>query len=421
MSMEEQDTAGSGGDNQATSHPAESVPFQGETPVGSNAASFRKEDAAQQKTDAGVEDSSSPLGRAAGTKVAGVPYRAAPAHIPQEDDSTGTSNANAVPPPLGGGVYGPPPGPAGSVPPPYPGMVWGYPYIAVEAAKKPWRKRHPVLFWGGIIILLLIAANVLTAALKGPLGGPKVAVVEVQGIIMDSDKVVAWIETIRKDSSVKSVVLRVNSPGGAVSPSQEMYAAVKRLSREKPVVVSMGALAASGGYYVSLGGKEIYANPSTLTASIGVKMQVPNLQGLMQTIGISEKTLATGALKDAGNVSREMTGPEQTYFQELITDMFEEFVQTVMRERNLSRDAVLAVADGRAMTGRQALKAGLVDHLGDYQDALERATVLGNFNAAPEVITGPVEEKHYLRDALGAVLELQQRQQAAATQPMFMY
>ena len=354
-------------------------------------------------------NASSPLGRAA--KVDGVPFRATNT-IPPQPQAAGS-----------GGFAGPPPGtPPYQGTPPYPGMVWGYPYVATVEARKSWRKRHPILFWLGMIILVLITINIVAVHIKGPSGGPKVAVVDIWGIILDSEDVVTWIEDIRKDNSVKSVVIRVNSPGGAVSPSQEIYHAVKRLAAKKPVVVSMGARAASGGYYVSLGANEIFANPSTLTASIGVKMQVPNMQGLMQTIGISEKTLTTGALKDAGNVSREMSAPEQAYFQELLTDMFDEFVTTVMRERDLTREEVMAVADGRAMTGRQALKAGLIDRIGDYHDAMISAMALGGFTPEkiPEIVVGPVEEKTLLQQAIGTIMDIHIQQQNAV-QPVFMY
>ena len=383
-----------------------------------NAPPFAMENTANAEN---ASSGGSPLGRAT-AGASNVPFKSG--------NATATIKASMVEEPPAGAPL-PPGGHQGAAgfsqgmggTPPYPGMVWGVPYVFGEQPKKPWRKRHPVLFWLGLILLLLVAGNIGFAVAKGPFGGPKIAVVDIRDIILESEKVVNWIETIRRDTSVKSVVIRVNSPGGAVSPSQEIYYAIKRLASEKPVVVSMGALAASGGYYVALGGNEIFANPSTLTASIGVKMQVPNIQGLMQTIGISEKTLSTGALKDAGNISREMSPPEEAYFQELMTDMFEEFVETVIKERHLSREAVLAVADGRAMTGRQAYKAKLVDHLGDYQDAMARATALGNFEVGktPEVILGPVEKKTLVQEAMGAMLEIQGRQHSATAQLLFLY
>lgn len=381
----------------------------------------------KERTDA--LSGGSPLGKAAGTPFkpgdATATIRASLAEEVSAQQTTAPGGAfaqgNGTASP-GGYTGGTSHHPGGAGGPPYPGMVWGFPYVPGEQPKKSWRKRHPVLFWLGILLVLFLGVNGVVAAVKGPLSGPKIAVVDVRDIILESEKVVNWIETVHRDKTVKSVVIRVNSPGGAVSPSQEIYYAVKRLAAEKPVVVSMGALAASGGYYVALGGNEIFANPSTLTASIGVKMQVPNIQGLMQTIGISEKTLATGALKDAGNITRDMSPPEEAYLQELMTDMFEEFVETVMRERNLSREQVLAVADGRAMTGRQALKAKLVDKLGDYQDAMKRATVLGRFEdgKTPEVILGPVEKKTLVQEAMGVLLEIQGRQHTTA-QPLFLY
>ncbi|MDR2075794.1 MAG: signal peptide peptidase SppA [Desulfovibrio sp.] len=292
-----------------------------------------------------------------------------------------------------------------------------------RAAKKKWRKRHPFLFWGGIFLLVLAAGHAAHWAARGPLAGPRIAVVNIEGLILDAAAVTDWLETVCRDSSVRAVVVRVNSPGGGVAPSQELYRAVKRAAEIKPVVVSMGAVAASGGYYAALGGREIFANPSTLTAGIGVKLRLPNLEGLLRAAGIAEKTLSTGSLKDAGSFSRSPSPEEEAYFQDLIRDMFEEFLSAVIRERKLPPEQARALADGRAMTGRQALKAGLVDRIGDFRDALARAGELGRFppGALPDLVTGPEKSFSLVREIFGVLLEISADRGIAAGQPVFLY
>ena len=299
----------------------------------------------------------------------------------------------------------------------------GWPTYAAMPQKK-WRQRHPVLFWGGVILLVLFSLGLVRRTFEqGPLSGPKIGVVHVQGMILDVSPVIDWIETLRLDPSVKGVLLRINSPGGAVEPSEELYMAVARLAKYKPVVASMGATAASGGYYAALGADEIVAGPSTLTASIGVKFEIPNAEVLMRMVGLSSKTLTTGSLKDAGSPLREMTAEEEAYFRALITDMYDGFVNVVAERRKLSREKVLALADGRAMTGRQALQAGLVDQIGDAHAALERLRERCNLLGYPStrLLEGPEKPMSLLKELAGAVLQWQQEQQAAVGQARFMY
>ncbi|MDR1946134.1 MAG: signal peptide peptidase SppA [Desulfovibrio sp.] len=273
--------------------------------------------------------------------------------------------------------------------------------------KKPWRGRHPFLFCIGVLLLLGIAfACGRLLGENSPLGGPAVAVADVTGLIDDSRKIVEFLDKVRNDNAVRGVLVRINSPGGAVGPSQEIFAAVKRLARTKPVVASLGAVAASGGYYVALGAEEIVAGPSTLTGSIGVRMQLPNIEGLMRTLGVSEKTLSTGKLKDAGNMARPMTPEEEEYLDGLLADLHEEFVETVAAERRLSPEAARGIADGRAVTGRRALALGLVDAVGDAQDALLRLQArCGLESGEYRLMEGPEKEDSWLETIVGAVLD----------------
>ncbi len=297
------------------------------------------------------------------------------------------------------------------------------PYLDNAFARPlPFRKRRPVIFWGGVLLLVLVAFSGIQSLRRGPLSGPKVGIIVVDGMILDSENTVAFADALLLDPKVKAVVVRINSPGGAVGASQEIYTAVKRLAEAKPVVVSMSSMAASGGYYIAVAGKEIFAMPSTLTAGIGVKLRVPNAEGLLHTLGLSAKTLTTGTLKDAGTFDRAMTPEEQAYLQGLIDDMFDEFVKTVAQNRHLPEDKVRAMADGRAMTGRQALQAGLVDKLGDFHDAVARAADLGGLpHGAPQLVEGPEKPYSLLRDFLGACMDAAAERAAATQQTQFFY
>jgi protease-4 len=192
----------------------------------------------------------------------------------------------------------------------------------------------------------------------------------------------------------------VDSPGGAVGPSQEIYSAIKKLREKKHVLVSMGTLAASGGFYIACAGEKVYANPGTLTGSIGVIMQVPNMQGLMRWAGIEMQTLKQGALKDSGNPFRQMTGEERAYFEGVLGDVHGQFIDDVAKGRNLTPEQVKPYADGRVFTGRQAKEWKLVDELGGLEDAVAEAAKLGGIDGEPEM-EYPRQEKKLLRELLG--------------------
>lgn len=306
--------------------------------------------------------------------------------------------------------------------PPGPG-AWAWLPHGLEV-RKPWRKRHPVIFWSAIgFVLAMVFLWGRMSGGEDTIMGPKLAVITVDGMILDGTEVVAWIEKVRLDPDYKGAVLRINSPGGAVGPSQEIFAAVKRLAKDKPVVASMGALAASGGYYIALGAEEIYASPSTLTASIGVKMQIPNIEELMRTVGISEKTLTTGSLKDAGTSWRDMLPEEEAYFRALIGDMFDEFIETVARERDMPLEKVRQIADGRAMTGRQALEAELIDALGDLHDAGQSLRERCGISDEKSVkwVNGPEKKVPFLQELVDSAMNALWRQSVSASQPVFIY
>lgn len=236
--------------------------------------------------------------------------------------------------------------------------------------------------------------------------GPRVGIVELGGAITDSGEgstfsrtpgardVIEDLDKAGDDDSIKAVVLRINSPGGSPAASQEMYAAVKRVAVKKPVICSMGDVAASGGYYVASACDTIYANGSSVTGSIGVISQYLNYGALAQKLGVQTETLKSGQFKDAGNPARPITPAERQLFQGLIRDIYNQFVDDVTAGRKnwkgkhgekLTRAAVLKLADGRVYTGRQAAANGLIDKIGGLEDAVTDAAGRANISGDPHV------------------------------------
>jgi len=201
---------------------------------------------------------------------------------------------------------------------------------------------------------------------------------------------------ISEKDNVKAVVLRVDSPGGVVGPSQEIYQEVKRLAAKKKVVVSMGSLAASGGYYIAAPATLIYANPGTITASIGVLIKFSNIEGLLDKVGIKSSTIKTGAFKDAGSPDRPLSPEDRAMFQAVIDSTHEQFVRAVAEGRKLPVEEVRRIADGRVLSGEQAKAVKLVDKLGNLQDALDEAGRLAGISGEPVVILPPKKKVNYL-------------------------
>ena len=219
-----------------------------------------------------------------------------------------------------------------------------------------------------------------------PFKGEKVGIIKIEGVILDSEQVLRQLEEFENSKSVKAIVLRINSPGGAVAPSQEIYKEIKRVKEKKKIVTSMGSVAASGGYYIACATDEIFANPGTITGSIGVIMEFANFKNLMEKIGVSSETIKSGKLKDTGNPMRDMTDEEKKYLQEVILDVYEQFVEDISKGRNISKEKIYPIADGRILTGRKALEEKLVDKIGTIKDAINRAAVLGGIKGKPEVV-----------------------------------
>jgi len=226
-----------------------------------------------------------------------------------------------------------------------------------------------------------------------------VGLVEVKGLIIDPQETVKQLKDFAKDDKVKAVVLRIDSPGGVVGPSQEIWSAVKKLKEKKQVIVSMGSVAASGGYYIAAPANLIYANPGTITGSIGVLMKFSNLEGLMNKVGMKAFTLKTGKFKDVGSPSRSMSDEERAMLQSVIESTHSQFVRAVAEGRKLPEAQVRAIADGRIFSGEQAMANKLVDRLGTMQDAIDEAGRLGGLSGEPHVIKPP-KKKPLLLDML---------------------
>jgi protease-4 len=253
-----------------------------------------------------------------------------------------------------------------------------------------------------ISITILFAISVKIAATiigcgDSPVSGKSgVGLVEVKGMILDSKETIRQLRYFLKQDSVKAVVLRVDSPGGIVAPSQEIYAEVKKFAARKKIIVSMGSLAASGGYYISAPATMIYANPGTITASIGVILKLSNIESLMDKIGIKSYTLKTGKFKDSGSPVRQFSAEDRAMLQAVIDNTHEQFVKAVAEGRKLPIDEVRKIADGRILSGEQARNHKLVDRLGTLQDALEEAGKLAGLPGEPEVLLPPKKKINYL-------------------------
>jgi protease-4 len=242
----------------------------------------------------------------------------------------------------------------------------------------------------GILVLFLGTIWVFMAMVSEdglPTGGAKVGVVEIEGIIVDGTAAVRELREHAENPSIKAVVLRVNSPGGVVAPTQEIFAAIQRARKAgKPVVATLGAVAASGGYYIATAADRIYANPGTLTGSIGVVMQMANIEGLLKKVGVEYVVVKAGSYKDVGNFARTMSPEERKMLQALLDDVYSQFVGAVAEGRGLERSEVLAFAEGRIYSGQQAVALKMVDEMGGFEDAVEAAGKLANITGRPKLV-----------------------------------
>ena len=257
----------------------------------------------------------------------------------------------------------------------------------------PRPKRRPVRTALTIIALIgigFIALSLLGNFLSegGWIGGDKVAVIRIEGIILDSRETIEELRHYRDNPSVKAIVLRIDSPGGAVVPSQEIFAEVRKTKAEGKikVVTSMGNVAASGGYYIAAATDRIVANPGTLTGSIGVIMELANVKGLLEKFGVQSVVIKSGRHKDMASPFRAMTPEDRALLQTVLDDVHAQFIDAVATGRSLQLEQVKTLADGRIFTGKQAQTVNLVDELGDLHDAIQLAARLVGISGEPRVI-----------------------------------
>lgn len=236
--------------------------------------------------------------------------------------------------------------------------------------KKTWLARIFKFLFGLLVIFFFIAA--IFYYTEGKISTPpgnKIVVIELQNVIYESESILKRFDKYKDDESVKGFILKINSPGGGVAPSQEIYRYLRKL--QKPVYASMGSLAASGGYYAAVGTEKIFALPGTITGSVGVIIKFPNFRTLYDKIGIEFKTIKSGKFKDIGSPDRGMSEEEAKLLQDSIMDVYEQFIADILASRKIDENTLRQYADGRIITGNFAHKIGFVDALGSYTDAFE--------------------------------------------------
>ncbi len=263
--------------------------------------------------------------------------------------------------------------------------------------KRLFLQKHPVLtgfFILGVVTMLFLAgitffiARIFTPSQGGNLfgGNDAIGIIELKGVIASPEKTMRHLVDFVENDRIKAVVVRIDSPGGTVGASQELFRQIQITNKTKPVVASMGSVAASGGYYAALGAEKIIASPGTLTGSIGVILKFPNLEKIFEKIGYKNEVVKSGKLKDIGSSSRTLTQEERDLLQQLLDNVHNQFINDIVSSRELSESEVRNLADGRIFSGEQAQQLGLIDELGNFYDAvLLAAELAGMSTQKPEL------------------------------------
>ena len=247
-------------------------------------------------------------------------------------------------------------------------------------------KKFLLIFFGLFILIFFISLLFVFFQKNMPIGD-RVALIRVEGPIFDSKDTIDELKEHLKDPSIKAIIMRIDSPGGAVAPSQEIYEEVRKAATKKKIVVSMGSVAASGGYYIASPATRIVANPGTLTGSIGVIMEIPNFAGLMNKLGIKSEVVKSGRHKDIASVFRGIKKEDREILQNVLDNVHDQFILAVAEGRKMLLEDVRKIADGRIFTGEQALKVGLIDEIGNLEDAVKVAGKLSGIKGEPEVVS----------------------------------
>jgi protease-4 len=278
-------------------------------------------------------------------------------------------------------------------------------------------RRHPYLFSFLILstlvtvsvvsILILVTTAMKRAGLSDLViepGDGKVGVVEIQGVITESKDIISLIKRFRENDDIKSIVIRINSPGGVIGPSQEIYREIRKTTQEKKIVASMGSIAASGGYYIAAASNGIMANPGTITGSIGVIMAYTNFRKVLDKIGMVPVVIKSGPFKDMGSPTKDMSKEEKEVLQSFVDQAHRQFVTAIAEGRNMNIDRVKSLADGRIYTGEEAVKQGLVDRLGNFEDALEWAGEMGGIQGSVSTVYKKKEKFSFLKYIMESTL-----------------
>jgi protease-4 len=282
-------------------------------------------------------------------------------------------------------------------------------------------RRHPFLFFS-LVFTTIMAVTVLGASLLIYLGArhsdygviltdgeDKVGVIEISGVIAEAKDTLYWLKQFREEESIKAIVIRIDSPGGVVGPSQEIYREVRKTNKVKKVIASMGAIAASGGYYIAAGADGIVANPGTITGSIGVIVGYTNFKALLDKIGLVPVVIKSGEYKDIGSPSREMTASEREVLQAFVDQTHQQFIDAIADGRNMDAAKVAELADGRIYTGQEAKSLGLIDRLGNLEDAIEWAGRQGGIKGKVEAVYPPPEKlswfRHLMTSSLNSLID----------------
>jgi protease IV len=253
-------------------------------------------------------------------------------------------------------------------------------------------RRHPVILGICILLLIGIVFFVVVYGLSLFSSGrsfnlrAKVGVVLIEGVISDTGEVIGQIDEFSDDDSIRAVVLRIDSPGGGVAPSQEIYQSILELREKKKIIASMGSVAASGGYLIASAADRIVANPGSITGSISAVMHFANVEELMKKVGVRSSVVKSGKFKDIGTPVREMTAEEKALIQGLVDDIYDQFVRTIAENRKIPLEKIIKIADGRIFSGRQAIDLGLVDTLGGLKEAVQLAGKLSGIEGKPDTV-----------------------------------
>ncbi len=252
----------------------------------------------------------------------------------------------------------------------------------------------------GIGFVFLLVTSILVASFSAeqdyyPTKG-NLAVVEINGIIDKSRNTIKTLRKLEKNKKVKAIVLSVNSPGGAVAPSQEIHDVVKDISKKKVVVASFGTVAASGAYYLSAPSRKIFASPGSLTGSIGVILEIMIIKDLLKKLSIDTKTIKSGRLKSAASPLKKMTPEEEKFLQKLSDNIHEQFKDAVSTDRKIPKETIDKIADGRVFTGEQALKLKLIDAIGGLDKACKEAAKMAGILGEPDIFYPPKPKKNFL-------------------------